>query len=529
MKSIMKNMFIGILTGLLMAGCTNDFKEMNENPLAAKTLNPELVFPFVTWKVTNIAWDSYQLGDALGANLWAQYIANTSTGYGVDRYMYEDRYPSAGLWAPHFTAVMKNIKLVGSQIDQNPYSVQTYQLMRILLAYSSAKMTDLYGDLPYSEAGTGIEQPKYDSQKEIYYDIFEELKDAVSILQSGLKGQKALGNADFIYNGDVSKWIKFANSLRLRFAIHLAFVDPEKAKIEGELALASEMIASIDDGASCMTNADDWNSLGYPLITISHWSEFRVSATLVDILQNTGTIADPRLPLYVGKTKDFMDEGTGPEYKGVPNGLPADQLSMPGYTLNENSNVHGLMFIPSWNTTGADPSGIWISKRYPVMNYSEVCFLKAEAALRGWNGAGTAKDHYEAGIRASFSEARAGVDAKWLDITKDDTYLSTGSVAWDKSGDFEANLKKIITQKWIALFPLGNEAWTEFRRTGFPDLKPVVRCDNPNIKPGEFMKKIPYVDQERRINPAHATDMSLNGGKGDGAHVRVWWDTNRSK
>ncbi|WP_099463638.1 MULTISPECIES: SusD/RagB family nutrient-binding outer membrane lipoprotein [Parabacteroides] len=529
MKNKIKNIFTIGLFACLLSGCTDSFVELNKNPLASSSLNPELVFPFVTWKVTNIAWDNYQLGDQLGVALYAQYIANTSTGYSVDRYVYEDAYPTGGLWGPHYTGVMKNIKMVGSQITENPHSVQTYQLMRIILAYSSAKMTDIYGDMPYSEAGINIEQPKYDSQKDIYNDVFKELREAVEVLQSGLKGQNALGNSDFIYNGDVSKWIKFANSIRLRCAIRLSFIDPEKARQEGEAALAAGVMSSIDDGATCMTNKDDWNSLGYPLITISHWGEFRVSATLVDILENTGTVVDPRETLYIGKTKLFVTEGKGDAYKGVPNGLPADQLAMPGYTLDENSNVHGMMFFPNWNTAGVDPTSVWITKRYPVMRYSEVCFLKAEAALRGWNGAGNAKDNYEEGIRTSFAESRDGIDTKLLDLTKDETYITTGNVAWDVSGDFESNLKKIITQKWIALYPVGAEAWAEFRRTGYPDLKPIVRCDDSNIKPGEFIKKIYYPDEERRINMAHATDKSLNNGKGDGGHVRVWWDTGRCK
>ena len=161
------------------------------------------------------------------------------------------------------------------------------------------------------------------------------------------------------------------------------------------------------------------------------------------------------------------------------------------------------------------------------MGYSEVCFLKAEAAVRGWAGAGNAQTNYEKGIRASFAESRAGVDDALYSTANDNTYIITGNVAWNNAAPTATKLKQIITQKWIALYPDGIEAWAEFRRTGYPNLMPVHKSDNPDINPanGEFVKKLRYPDAERRDNP-HATASTLNGGKGDGMNVRVWWDTN---
>lgn len=524
------NIILIYLVTVLLTCCTDSFEDMNKNPLTPTEVNPELVFPFVCREAPNLRWDAYQCGDNLGANLFAQYIANTSPNFFNDRYMFDSNNVGFGYWTPHFVYIVKNVKLIGKNINKYPNSIYTYQLMRILQAMSAAKVTDLFGDIPYFEAGTGVEKPKYDAQKDIYYDIFKELTEAVAILQSNLLGQKSLGKSDFIYGGNLNNWIKFANSLRLRYAIRLSFIDPDKAKSEGEAALVAGVMDNIEDGALSVTNNKDWDNLGYPLITICHWNEFRASNTMIDILTQSSTVEDPRLPLWFGQTKVYAKENKGPRFKGVPNGLPSDQLSMPGNTPEENSNVYGLAFFPNWNSQKIEPQGgEWISKPFPVMKYSEVCFLKAEAALRGWNMAGDAGENYRTGILSSFSEARTDIDPKLFSTNDDQTYITTGNVKWEEDADFETKLEKIITQKWIAIFPNGNEAWAECRRTGYPKLNTIIRCDNPLIKPsnGEFLKKLQYTDLEKRVNPDNATSSQLNNGQGDGPQVRVWWDTKR--
>ena len=144
----------------------------------------------------------------------------------------------------------------------------------------------------------------------------------------------------------------------------------------------------------------------------------------------------------------------------------------------------------------------------------------------GWNGAGSAQQNYEDGIRASFADERSFLSDKSLsDTSNDETYITTGDVAW--SSDPNKQLEQIITQKWLALYPSGVEAWAEVRRTGYPEMIPVKHSEDPNINPsnGEFITKIRYIDSERRENAANALSPSLNQGQGDGSTVKVWWHT----
>ena len=126
---------------------------------------------------------------------------------------------------------------------------------------------------------------------------------------------------------------------------------------------------------------------------------------------------------------------------------------------------------------------------------------------------------------------RAMAPAGSYSTENDDAYISTGKVAWNNADDFETKLEKIISQKWLGIYPNSEEAWAEFRRTGYPKLTPVMQSLEPTINAanGEFIKKLRYVDNELSNNKEYATDPSLNGGKGDGLSVRVWWDTARYK
>lgn len=527
----------GCVLILSFTACTDKFNDMNTDKHSITQTSPAYTLPYVEEIVTNVDCTPYQRGENLYTQMYAQYFANTVQGWTSDRYGYNDGWAAPGFWDPYYLG-LKHLKVLKADVTNNPSYTNYYAMMRIIVAWRTIAMTDIFGDIPYSEAGLGQDAPRYDSQKDIYYDVFKELTEATVTLKQNLPNQEACGkDNDLIYEGNISKWIKFANSLRLRYALRLYYIDPDKAKSEGEAALKESLMESNDDSAQeRITAGGGW---GHPLYMICAWSCFTMSKTMENIFKNTSTVQDPRMPMWFGQTVGYVNNQKEPstsfkglQFQGVPNGISDDQLlakDADGYANNNpdnNSYPWGLQAFPDWNSKGIKPDNTVLTLPLKIMGYSEVCFLKAEAALRGWSGAGDVKSNYVKGIRASFEEARTGVDASLYSTAEDETYINTGNVAWDEGNDTETKLNKIITQKWIALYPDGNEAWAEFRRTGYPKLSPVAQSLDSSLPQGTFVKKIRYIDAERRDNP-NAKDASLNGGKGDGMAVRVWWDTAR--
>uniref|UniRef100_A0AB33J6E3 SusD/RagB family nutrient-binding outer membrane lipoprotein n=1 Tax=Prevotella sp. GTC17259 TaxID=3236795 RepID=A0AB33J6E3_9BACT len=526
-RSIIK--YIGVL-GLAtaaMTGCTDKFDSINTDPTAITECVPGYILPYMQQQGTRVMSWEYQVGDNLHTNLYAQYFSNGAAYFNSDSYTYKSAWVTDGFWTTYYVGVLKQARQVAEHVKTHPEFGNIYQIMRIFTARCTAQTTDIFGDIPYTEGATGISNAKYDNQKDIYAAIFKELSEASAALTAHLNDAsmaKLSDNQDLIYNGDLSKWVKLANSLRLRYALRLSYVDAATAKREGEAALkaAGGLLSSNADNAGVYITGTGTN--GWPLFQISGWGEFCMSKTMEDMLKTTSTVLDPRTTLWFGHTQKSTKDN--PEFKGIPNGLSTEGLGK--YAADERSFVWGAQAMPNWNSNDDSKSSYVLGKRQKVMDFSEVCFLKAEAALKGWSGAGAAKDDYLAGIQASFDAERAGVDAALYTADKDETYKTTGSVAWDSQSSTEGHLKQIITQKWLALYPDGVEAWSEFRRTGYPVLMPVATTLETTLPKGTFVKKLRYVDDELRENP-NAKNAALNGGKGDGMNVRVWWDTGRYK
>lgn len=535
MKTMIKKISILCLSAVLFSGCTDNFEEMNKNPFTTTDVTPGYMFKNMLGSgVVNYGIWTYQVGDNLHVHLYAQYFAVINSGFTTDRYGWMSAWVNDGFWYAYYSNTLRRKREVENWIDEHPEWNNMYQIMRIADAIGAGRTTDLFGDVPYFDAGSGNLSPVFDSQKDIYYALFEELKEAIAALRSNTYQEAFLDIQDTFYGGNVEQWIRLANSIRLRFALRLSYIDPDKAKAEGEAALADIMLAGNADNAGHMTNLED-NYQGHPLYYIGNWNDFRASKTMMDILKHESSVTDPRLPLWFGQTQGYTYGTFEEQYSGVPNGLLASQMTQEEYLPTNTSAVWGLYFNEEWNLhakgslpEGSKPEQIGVLRPLMAMNYAEVCFLKAEAALRGWAGAGNARTHYEEGIRASFEEFRDGVTPSLYTTDYDDAYIGGGNVKWDDGNDFETKLKQIITQKWLAIYPNGSEAWSEFRRTGYPLLNPVIATDINVIGQGEFIKKLPYTEQETNSNP-NGLDGSLNQGQGDGQNVRVWWDTGRYK
>jgi hypothetical protein len=463
-----------LLAGFVaVAGCDNGLTDINRNPNSPDKASADQLFPNAVE-----ASVSRTFGSGLHmrmAAIWAQH-------YAQHRYTEEDVYVLSDSristqWTGFYAGPQQDFQEViqkGTE-DGKP---NVAAMGRIMQSWTFHVMTDLWGDIGYTDALKGREKgssntPKLDPQKDVYNGLLASLKADQAAL---IPGGAGFGNpaADLIYKNDAAKWKKFANSLRLRMAMRLSNVDAAKGKAEFADALAAGVFTSNADNAQLVYSKDEPNV--NPIFAyIRGRDDHTISATMVDTLKS---LADPRLAIYATKSK------ARGEYAGMPNGVmydpPLDSLSRIGDYYNK-----------------PDASAV-------LMSYSEVLFLQAEAAQRGWTG-GDAAALYRQAITAAMQQlgiAQAAIDA----------YLAQPKVAYN-------GLASIHLQKWIALFGNGPEAWAEWRRTGYPVLKPGPDAQNSKRIP----VRLPYPQDESRRNPENIKEATTRQG-GAGMNDKLWWN-----
>lgn len=377
---------------------------------------------------------------------------------------------------------------------------------------SMHRVTDMFGPIPYTkmlaEEESGLSTP-YDSQETVYRAMLEELDGVIEVLtRNRFTSPENYRAFDNVYGGDIMKWVKFCNSLKLRMAMRLSYVAPALAQQKAEEAVSHEV--------GVMTEAGDIAQLTVnknPMVTqINEWNDERASADIVNFMNHYN---DQRIGKYFAKTSFTSASNDG--YSGLRNGIVVSDKTI---AMQYSIPVVELTTPIMW------------------MNAAEVYFLRAEGALRGWNMGGTAEDLYNDGIRASFSQHGVGgaeayiaddasVPGGYTDPLGSYTYgaMTNVTIKWSESANFETNLERIITQKWIANFPLGNESWAEFRRTGYPKLMPVDQNkSNGAIPAGTFIKRLSYPDTEYTENLANLMQaIKMLGGPDTGA-TKLWWD-----
>lgn len=515
-----QNSFIKLvcLAMIVIAGfnsCTSEFDELNTSKTQLASLGKN-EYPFLFSKAqteASYAFWKYQVAQNLFSDLYAQYYATTATYFPSDRNVIRMDWMQWH-WRPIYTDCMPQLKVLLKETD--PASAEN-ALASIMWVYAFHRLTDYYGPVPYFKAGEALPSIPYDAQDKIYDDFFKRLDAAVKVL-SGKTSEKPYGNFDLMYKGDVSKWIKFANSLRLRLAVRISNVDPARAKTEAEAAVAGGvMSATSDDALMFKTEAGtDVNGLS----GISVWNEFRMSASMESVLKGYG---DPRIGIY------FQPATATGTYEGLRNGLSTTQLGDPKNSNNANSNV-GARWVTgagsAWARVGATAQNI--------MHSAEVYFLRAEGSLKGWNMGGTAGDLYNKGIETSMNQwgisdaaaISAYVNSDKKPIAPEDALNSppVSDTPIKFSSDPAVQRAQIATQKWLALFPDGIEAWADQRRSKLPKLYPVVNSDNADIPAGERPRRIPFIDYEKNTNK-EAVDAAtgLLGGP-DKATTPLWWD-----
>jgi len=512
MKNINKYLILASL--FLTMGCTGNFDDMNTNPQAFTTLaKSDLTSVFKGAENVSLRFVDYQITQGLYSDLYAQYYATNVTYFGTDRYNYVSGWEQSA-WGRIYNEVVPRLKTIYNNVDANSGEAA---LANIVWVYAFHHLADYHGSIPYLGAGEGSAVP-YNSTKDIYYDFFDKLTSAVNTLKSLPSGTKIFADGDLCYQGDVSKWIKFANTLRLRLAMRISNVDPSKAKTEAEAAYAAGVFDSNSDNTSYTTSSSDW-SFYNQLAMCAAWNEFSMSSTIYSYLKGW---SDPRLAIY------YQPAAKSGKFASLRNGTPASDLVNERNKGVSNSNV-GTKWV-SYTGTTTTPH---YDAPYDIMCYAEALFLRAEGALNGWSMGGTAKELYEAGIRASMqqwgvsnSNIEGYISSTANPAAPEDYYNSPAvcsnlPVKWGASESVQR--QQIGTQKWLALFPNGPEGWAEFRRTGYPTMYPVVESDNSSLPQGKFIQRIQYPTDEYSNDKAELEKgIELIGGS-DVESAPLWW------
>ncbi|HEX7119387.1 MAG TPA: SusD/RagB family nutrient-binding outer membrane lipoprotein [Longimicrobiales bacterium] len=455
-------------------GCDDGLTDLNRNPNAPEDATAEQLFANgVEASVSRV----------FGAGLHMDLTALWAQHYAEHLYTAEDRYELgdgtvSAHWSGFYTGPQMDFALVieKGEAEGRPNVAAVASIMQ---QWTYHIMTDLWGDIGYSEALQGRDpdagnQPKLDPQSQVYDGILSTLAAAAESLDPAAE---MMDDADLIYGGDVERWRRFANSLRLRVAMRLSEVDEAKASAEFADALGDGVFESNDDNA-VLTYEEDLPNV-HPIYEYQiDRDDHTISATIVDTLKS---LNDPRLPIYATPNESG-------EYVGEPNGTNADP------ELGAISRI-GTYF------TKPDASAV-------LMSYAEVLFLQAEAAERGWI-AGDPAALYTAAITAAMQDL--GIEQ--ADI---DAYLARPAVVY-AGGD--AGLAQIALQKWIALFGNGPEAWAEWRRTGVPAL--VAGPDALNG--GRIPVRLPYPQSERFRNGDNLQE-AIDRQGGASLNDPLWWD-----
>lgn len=487
---------IAVLVGV--TACDNSsLTNVNKNPNAPEAVSAALLFPTAAVSSVNLARSTLEITPSAFVH-WPQYAAEYQ--YAEISY-YQFRPTTAdGWWSAYYTGPIEDLEQALRQAKEQNYPNQIGPILT-MRAFDYSIMTGMWGDIPFSEAGQGDAgnfTPKYDTQQSIYDSLLTNLADANSMMSAG--AGTGFGAQDPLYGGDIAKWKKFANSLRARLGMNLSTVDAQRAKSEVAAAIAAGGFTSNADNAQINwpgdgTNDNPW----YDTEKEGNGTrdDTRMSVTFIDTLLS---LNDPRIKVFARPVQDETC-GTVPMctpvapggYRGMPNGLEAGDA---GYWGPKASRLGTQVF------DAKQPSYF--------MTYAEYSFIKAEAAERGWITGSAAQFYYD-GIGASLKQ--------WGVSSADSTaYLAQAKIQYLGG---TAGLAQIGVQKWIALFTQGFEAWSEWRRTGYPNLTPALNARTAN---GQIPRRVIYPQTEQSFNPANLSAAISAQGGSDALDKKLWID-----
>ncbi|MBK0383839.1 SusD/RagB family nutrient-binding outer membrane lipoprotein [Pedobacter sp. SD-b] len=477
----MKRYIILLIATLGLASCTKDLSEINTNTNSPIDAQPSLLFRKVLFDYgEQMSFEAFDAGNLLG-----QYFTMIDFN-NFDRHALSEPLYAGNPWPFIYKNLRDNEIVLQKSINNPTFAVYKGPAL-VMKAYMTAALTDLYGDVPYNEALKGKSQiftPKYDKQEDIYQGadgILKNLENAITAMTAYTGTNKLDG--DIVYNGNLQNWIKFANSLRIKYLMRISGKVNVAAQLQA-IYTAGNYIGANANNAVFQFSATAPNNFRITTTRIGDFSLYIMSKTAEEILKNYN---DPRLSLFYRPTA-----GNASLYTGLING--------PDATTNP-------VTVSNYSLTGTIFRENGANLKYNYMTAWETNFFLAEAAQKGLITA-VPKTLYDLAVTQGF---------EYWNVTMPATYLTTGPALFNPlSSDA---LKLIITQKWIPNNLNGYEAWIEYRRTGFPLLKPVQASRNNGLYP----VRMPYPQEESTLNQANYK-AAATATNNNSINTKVWWN-----
>ncbi|WP_175549962.1 SusD/RagB family nutrient-binding outer membrane lipoprotein [Mariniphaga anaerophila] len=487
--------FLLILMLFFTTNCDDKFEEINTNPNSVTSIDNEYLFAnsvLETFRGDGQKFLQYPFGSQ-----YAHIYTGGNNALFVDRYFdyfesVEYKYVFEGFFYGSIRLVEEVLRV--TQPGGEAENEVRFAMAQVVSMINYARLADSFGSIPYKQGGvgqTGVLYPEYDSVESIYKDMMDRLKEITALLNTA---DPTLGypGADPLYNNDMKKWARFANSFRLRLATRARFADPDYTKKVITECLAHDLIEDNDQNAVNKNQDSDIEEFSNPVYSHYGYWKWNMSELLVNFLKSNN---DPRLPL-------FVKPNSNGEFVGLPNGLSDE------YLLNWNSD----------NISA--PTDLLVGKAAPtyLMAAAEIWFLRAEAALFNLVP-GDADELYKTGIRKSFEQW--GVPPNQIVA-----YLTEAENATLK-GSQEEMLEQISTQMWISFMSNPVEAWSNIRRTGYPRIQkrtaPEFSLGDTN---GLLPTRLKYPTSEININNQNYLKAVAEQGA-DNISTPIWWDVQR--
>lgn len=494
-----------ILTLCGMQGCLSNFEEYNSDPYAIYKADPSVLMPTMIPALMYVQQNDSQMIDQMVGTLGGYFtLSNRWGGQNFDTFNAPDDWNAGPLNTP-FEDIYANFFKIEQATQKSGHY---YAMAQLLRAAAMMRVADCYGPIPYSKVADRKLYTEYDTAEEVYKNIISDLSDAANTLYNysiQYPASKPLASGDPVFGGDYAAWARLANSLCLRAAIRTN----DRETFERANTHAAGVIES--NAQNAMMNPGVQGN-PYQLASAS-WGDLRSNSSIVDYMNG---YEDPRRGSYF--TKSSFDPA---KYIGMRAGTAGfAKAAMAGYSQ------------PAYES----------SSFLPVFVAAETSFLRAEAALKGWTVSATAQQYYENGVRLSMAQydvSTADANAYLADDTRTPaSHLNdpTGSknnyvrktqlkVKWDDAASPEEKLERIITQKWIANYPMGLEAWAEFRRTGYPELAPTVDNLSGGVITDSFrgMRRLRFPYTERNLNRDNYDKAVEMLGGTDNESVDLFW------